>query len=66
MWQDVLETYRCLISCREKWPGMSLEEVFKPEFDSVDALKREYAWLQQQASAANTKVQNGHIAQQPK
>jgi len=51
MWKDVLETYRCLISCREKMPGMRLEDAFKSENGAVSALKKEYEWLQQQAVA---------------
>jgi hypothetical protein len=51
MWQGVLETYRCLISCRKNMPGMKLEDAFKRETGAVDALEREYAWLKEQAAA---------------
>jgi len=33
-------------------PGMRLEDAFKSETGAVSSLKEEYAWLQQQASAA--------------
>jgi hypothetical protein len=65
MWKHVLETYRCLISCREKMPGMRLEDVFKSETGALASIKEEYAWLHQQASAAELAEQDGHIAQQP-
>lgn len=49
MWQEVLETYRCLISCRINMPGMRLEEAFKRSTGAVDAIQNEYKWLQDQA-----------------
>jgi len=45
-YERVLETYRCLLSCRKKLPGMSLESAFNTE--AVRDLEEEYAWLQQQ------------------
>lgn len=39
----VLETYRCLISCRKKMPGMKLEDAFK----HVTDLEQEEVWLKQ-------------------
>lgn len=54
MWKDVLETYRCLISCREKMPGMPLEDAFTS--GAVDAIKDEYAWLQRRASAETKRL----------
>lgn len=48
MWQDVLETYRCLLSCRKNLPGMRIEDAFKTE--TIASLEKEYAWLQQQAT----------------
>lgn len=46
MWEKILETYRCLISCREKMPGMRLEDAFKAENGAVDSIRQEYEWLQ--------------------
>jgi hypothetical protein len=48
MLANVLETYRCLLSCRKKMPGMKLEDAFNSE--AVRDLEQEYAWLQKQAS----------------
>lgn len=44
MWDKVLETYQCLISCRTKMPGMKLEDAFNPE--ALADIKKEYEWLQ--------------------
>lgn len=43
--ESVLETYKCLISCCEKTPGMALEDAFSSE--ALDSIKREYKFLQQ-------------------
>jgi hypothetical protein len=43
--KGVLETYRCLISCCKKMPGMRLEDAFSE--NAVKALEREYKWLQE-------------------
>jgi hypothetical protein len=48
MLANVLETYRCLLSCRKKMPGMKHEDAFNSE--AVRDLEQEYAWLQKQAS----------------
>lgn len=44
MFDKILETYRCLLSCRKKMPGMSLEDAFNSE--AVEDLEREYKWMQ--------------------
>lgn len=43
MFEKILETYRYLISCRKKMPGMKLEEIFNEE--AVKDFEREYKWL---------------------
>jgi hypothetical protein len=43
--EDVLEIYKCLISCCEKTSGMALEDAFSLE--ALDSIKKEYAFLQQ-------------------
>jgi hypothetical protein len=55
MLKDILDTYRCLISCRKNMPGMRLEDAFKSGNGSVQALEREYAWLQNQAASQGIK-----------
>jgi len=40
---NIIETYRCLISCRTSMPGMPLEDAFSHE--AVKSIKKEYAWL---------------------
>jgi hypothetical protein len=44
MIKDVLETYRCLLSCRKKMPGMRLEDAFPPE--SIKSLEAEAKWVE--------------------
>ena len=39
----VIDTYKCLLSCRKKMPGMRLEEAFNPA--AVTKLESEYLWL---------------------
>lgn len=39
----VLDTYKCLLSCRQKMPGMKLEDAFSPS--AVEAMKKEQEWL---------------------
>lgn len=46
MWQEVLETYRCLISSRKNMPGMRLEDVFS----DYGCLVSEYTWLQNKSN----------------
>lgn len=41
---NVIDTYKCLISCLESFPGMSLEEAFS--YDAIQSIKKEYEWLQ--------------------
>ena len=41
---DIIDTYKCLISCRESFPGMNLEEAFS--YDAIQSIKKEYEWLQ--------------------
>lgn len=43
MLEQVLDTYRCLLSCRKKMPGMRLEDAFSPA--AVQDIEREYEWL---------------------
>jgi hypothetical protein len=42
--EEVLGTYRCLLSCRKKMPGMSLESAFKHE--TIKYLEDEFKWLE--------------------
>ena len=53
MFDKVIETYRCLISCREKMPGMKLEDAFS--FEALQIVKKEYAWLIQVTHNVPTK-----------
>lgn len=45
MIDQILETYRCLISCRKNLPGARLEDVFKRETGAVASIEAEYNWL---------------------
>lgn len=45
MMKNVIETYKCLISCREKMPGMKLEDAFKSSSGALQAIKDEHEWL---------------------
>jgi len=45
MVQQLLETYRCLISCRKNMPGMRLEDAF----EDIGCIEQEYKWLQKHA-----------------
>ena len=49
-YKEVLETYRCLISCRKNLPGASLEDVFS----DLKPLETEYEWLKQKAEECTT------------
>lgn len=42
---DIIHTYRCLISCRDTLPGMALEEAFS--YDAMLSVKAELAWLKE-------------------
>jgi hypothetical protein len=57
MWNNILDTYKCLISCRKKMPGMKLEDAFKTESGAVTALDKEYSWLQQFVAQHSTDIQ---------
>jgi hypothetical protein len=46
-WEGVLSTYRCLLSCRKKMPGMCLEDAFNKS--AVDDIEREYVQLSELA-----------------
>ena len=48
MLEKVIETYKCLISCRESMPGMKLEDAFNP--DALKDIKREYEWLKSKSN----------------
>jgi hypothetical protein len=39
----VLATYKCLLSCCKKMPGMRIEDLFSD--NAVLSLEKEYAWL---------------------
>lgn len=39
----VIDTYKCLISCCEKRPGMKLEDAFSS--NALKSIKFEYEWL---------------------
>lgn len=43
MLNKVIETYRCLLSCRKKMPGMRLEDAFSSQ--ALRDLETEYGWL---------------------
>lgn len=43
---SVIETFKCLISCCEKMPGMKLEDAFNSE--AFANMKEEYRWLLEQ------------------
>ena len=43
MYKDIIDTYKCLISCRESCPGMSMEGAFNQ--DALQSIKNEYKWL---------------------
>lgn len=43
MFGNVLETYRCLLSCRKKMPGMRLEEALNDA--AIAGIESEYEWL---------------------
>ena len=42
---DIIQTYRCLISCRDTMPGMALEEAFS--YDAMVSVKDELVWLKE-------------------
>jgi hypothetical protein len=44
MIDDVIETYRCLLSCCKKMPGMRLEDAFSDK--AIRSIEKEFAWLQ--------------------
>jgi len=43
MIDDIIETYRCLISCRKKMPGMSLEDAFSRA--ALEEIEKEFEYL---------------------
>ena len=43
MLDHILETYRCILSCRKKMPGMKLEDALNSE--AVNDMELEYTWL---------------------
>ena len=53
MFDSVLETYRCILSCRKKMPGMRLEEAFNDA--AVADIELEYEWLLSQQKDGSTK-----------
>jgi hypothetical protein len=46
MLDNVLETYKCILSCRKRMPGMRLEDALSSA--AVTDMELEYAWLQKQ------------------
>ena len=41
--KEVIDTYKCLLSCRKKLPGMSLDSAFSNR--AVTELEKEQEWL---------------------
>lgn len=56
MIKNILETYKSLISCRKKMPGMKLEDAFSTK--ALESIKEEYEWLKNHSSSLNEKEQN--------
>ena len=54
MWKRVLETFSCLISGREKMPGMKFEDAFSP--DALKSIKEEYEWLKKHAQRVSPSI----------
>lgn len=48
MLDSVIDTYRCLLSCRKKMPGMKLEDAFKSSTGALASLEKEAKWLLKQ------------------
>lgn len=46
MLDKVIDTYRCLLSCHKKMPGMKLEDAFNEE--AMEQIEKEYKWLKDQ------------------
>lgn len=42
---DIIDTYKCLISCRDTLPGMPIEEAFS--YDAMVSVKAELVWLKE-------------------
>lgn len=53
MLDKVLETYRCILSCRKRMPGMKLEDALNSA--AVAEMEQEYSWLQMQKGLDNGK-----------
>jgi hypothetical protein len=49
MWQEVLDTYKCILSCRKNMPGMRLEDALNSS--AFNSMKSEYTWLQGKAKS---------------
>lgn len=43
MYDDIVETYRCILSCRLNLPGMRLEDALNES--AVRGMQRELDWL---------------------
>ena len=52
MLDKIIETYRCLISCREKMPGMRLEDAFSDT--ALEQIKEEHEWLKRLSDKRTT------------
>jgi hypothetical protein len=48
MLEKVLDTYKCLLSCCKKMPGMRLEDAFSAE--AIREIELEYEWIKQQCA----------------
>ena len=44
MYDEIIDTYKCILSCRKKLPGMSLEDALNDS--AVRGLERELAWIE--------------------
>jgi hypothetical protein len=51
MIKGILETYKCLISCRINMPGMKLEDAFSAK--ALRSLQEEYEWIKNNFKEAN-------------
>jgi hypothetical protein len=53
MWEDILETYRVLISHRKNLPGARIEQAFPR---GVSDLEKEHEFLKRQAAKDGTTI----------
>jgi len=43
MIDDIIETYKCIISCRRNLPGISMEQALCEE--AINNVEKEYQWI---------------------